>query len=661
MAKLFTKIADNINGLSQVYSDSTTTSTVLNSIRDFASATPVDEGLVNNDVYRIEPVYYLYNGQWTPSKTEAKFTTNQLQLGTTVQRKRLSDFYNWLPSSNSLIQQKNNGRAENGTLVEIKPYGKGVEDTDRMKQNSAQIPIVSGPRDEKRLFNYFKTNPGLLFLALQQTLQGGNTFKQTRKYDPTSVLTTAANYTLATLTNPLTRITRAMDINTDNAGRLQQETVVSAQSALRLKYVGGQQKGSSRTSVLGRTINTATSRFVQDLLNRTNINVFGNKINLGQLGRTINNVAQTINSLTRSANASDASLTTNQTAYDSLIQNNLWPLVKEYGTTNRNYFNEKDAYLKNAQDNVSKIVNKTGKLHNNYFTAPYPDDDYRSSATYTDDLRSNKQRIGESNGVTSAKYVKDVMNYADSAGTREVTIPKDLDGVHQTEDFITFKIVVPTVFDGGISFRAFVKDIKHDAKGDFEEQRYVGRPERFIVYKGMNRSITFTLYLVAFSKNELSGMWTRVNMLNKLVYPINSIAGYMTPPIVRMTLGNILNEQPGYITDITMNLTDSPWDIDNEITNVVELNITYNIIEKNYTTQDDDTTNLFAEFPLSAKRVTQELTSNRKQLPKVQPIPNKEKLPQVEIVKPRATSTTTTDSQVTQNQYGQMQYVPSEG
>ena len=63
MAKLFTKIADNINGLSQVYSDSTTTSTVLNSIRDFASATPVDEGLVNNDVYRIEPVYYLYNGQ----------------------------------------------------------------------------------------------------------------------------------------------------------------------------------------------------------------------------------------------------------------------------------------------------------------------------------------------------------------------------------------------------------------------------------------------------------------------------------------------------------------------------------------------------------------------------------------------------------------------
>ena len=454
MAKLFTKIADNINGLSQVYSDSTTTSTVLNSIRDFASATPVDEGLVNNDVYRIEPVYYLYNGQWTPSKTEAKFTTNQLQLGTTVQRKRLSDFYNWLPSSNSLIQQKNNGRAENGTLVEIKPYGKGVEDTDRMKQNSDRLPIVSGPRDEKRIGGFLKTNPGILFLAMQQTLQGGNTFKQTRKYDPTSVLTTAANYTLATLTNPLTRITRAMDINTDNAGRLQQETVVSAQSALRLKYVGGQQKGSSRTSVLGRTINTATSRFVQDLLNRTNINVFGNKINLGQLGRTINNVAQTINSLTRSANASDASLTTNQTAYDSLIQNNLWPLVKEYGTTNRNYFNEKDAYLKNAQDNVSKIVNKTGKLHNNYFTAPYPDDDYRSSATYTDDLRSNKQRIGESNGVTSAKYVKDVMNYADSAGTREVTIPKDLDGVHQTEDFITFKIVVPTVFDGGISFRA---------------------------------------------------------------------------------------------------------------------------------------------------------------------------------------------------------------
>jgi hypothetical protein len=175
------------------------------------------------------------------------------------------------------------------------------------------------------------------------------------------------------------------------------------------------------------------------------------------------------------------------------------------------------------------------------------------------------------------------MNYTET-GEPVVTL-KSVDGKYDTIDFIKLKIVVPTVFDGGISFRSFIKDIKHDAKGEYEEQRYVGRPERFIVYKGMNRTINFTLYLVAFSADELTGMWARCNMLNKLVYPIDNSAGSMTAPIVKLTLGDILTDQPGYVTSVSMNLTDMPWDIDSELTNVIELQIVYSIIEKGYITQ----------------------------------------------------------------------------
>ena len=138
-------------------------------------------------------------------------------------------------------------------------------------------------------------------------------------------------------------------------------------------------------------------------------------------------------------------------------------------------------------------------------------------------------------------------------------------------------------------------------------------------------------------RSELSGIWARANMLNKLIYPIDSVAGYMVPPIIRMTIGNILNDQPGYITDINMNLADFPWDIDNEVTNVVELNITFNIIEKNYITQlQNDITNtnntgyLFAESPISdalrtsgvqvQNQVNTALASVREQIPRVQPI-----------------------------------------
>lgn len=52
----------------------------------------------------------------------------------------------------------------------------------------------------------------------------------------------------------------------------------------------------------------------------------------------------------------------------------------------------------------------------------------------------------------------------------------------------------------GIKFRAFINDFNHTSKGQYDEVRYVGRPERFMTYKGMNRSSTFSMYLVAFSE-----------------------------------------------------------------------------------------------------------------------------------------------------------------
>lgn len=661
MPKLFTKIANNINGLAKVYNDSPTSDKILNNIQSLASANPVDEKLVNNDVLRIEPIYALYVGDYALSKTEAQFKSNSLQLGATVRRKRLSDFYNYFPSSNSLIPAANNGRTDSGTLVEIKPYGKGVVDTDKMKQDSRKVPLVSGPRDEQRLGGFLKTNPGILFLAMQQTLQGGNTFKQARRYNPASVLVAAGKYTLASLTNPLERVDRALNVNTDNAGRLQQETILSTQGALKLKFTGGQSKGSSRNTLLGNVINTAASRFVQDLLNRTNVNIRGKKINLGQLGRTINTYAQTLNSIVRSIGIGNATITKDQTAYDALIKENLWPLVKERQEITRNYHREKDAYVTAAQNNISSIVNKQGKLHTNYFTAPYPEDDYRGSATYTDDIRADKKNVGKSNGILSAKYIKDPMNY--TPNNKILTAITDINGKYDDVDFINFKIVVPDVFDGGINFRAFLKDIKHNAKGEYEEQRYVGRPERFIVYKGMTRSMTFSLYLVAFSEDELSGMWLRANMLNKLVYPISTVAGHMTPPIIKMTIGDIISEQPGYITDISMDFADSPWDVDRELTNVILLNVTFNIIEKNYITQASTMANIFAEQTIQeridgpggstrGKRTFDQLMQNTN---------NAINSANDAIAKAFApVATTSTDSQVTQDQFGQMQYVPPE-
>ena len=601
MPKLFSNIAKNTQGLAKVYENSSVTSEVLKNIQVDAAESPLSLQVASVDVRRIEKIYNTYDQTHAQNTT---FTANPLWVVPPVVTKRQTGFYQTFRTVNTLIPQQS---ALNNTLIEIKPNGEIVGiptsavvpfiGSDEMKQDSRLSPRISGKRDEKRLFNFLTTTPGVLFLARQQVLQGGNTFGQARAYNPLSISLATANYTLSSEFSPLVRVDRALSIDTTNAGRLQIATAIGAQSVLRTKFVGGSAKGSTRTSLLGQVVGTAASRLVQDIINRTNIDVFGKKINLGQVGKTLNTISQTLNAISRAANGANSTLQENQTAYDALYEQNLWPLITEYKTTTKNFTTVKDAYIQRAQTAINEAKAHgilKGNLHGiNGFTKPYPnsEDDYRSSATYTDDIQADASRLGQFNGITSAKYMKDPMNY-DAQGSPLTNI-KDINGTYADLDFIKLKFVVPTVFDGGISFRAFIKDIKHDAKGDYEEQRYVGRPERFIVYKGMSRSVDFTLYLVAFSADELTGVWARANMLNKLVYPIDNSAGSMTAPIIQLTLGNILTNQPGYVTDIAMNLTDMPWDIDSELTQVIELQIKYNIIEKGYITQAQD--NLFAE------------------------------------------------------------------
>jgi len=602
MPKLFSNIAKNTYGLAVVYAASNVTSDVLKNIQDVLPGSPLAPDLASKDIRRIEKIYNTYDQTHARTTT---FTDNPLRVVPTVVTKRQTGFYQNFPSANPLITQQ---KALNNTLIEIKPNGEivGIPDGatveffsgEDMKHDSRLAPRISAKRDEKRLFNFLKTPAGLLFLARQQVLQAGNTFGQARAYNPLSISLATANYALSSEFTPLVRVDRALGINTDNAGRLQKNTTLKLQESLQTKFgPGGAKKRSTRTSLLGPVTGTAASRLVQDIINRTNIKVFGKQINLGQMGRTLNTISQTLSAISSGSAGKDSTLTENQTAYDALYAANLWPMVKENKVNTKNFYTEREAYYERAQKAISDAKAQgilKGNLHNiNGFTKPYqsPDEDYRSSATYTDDIRSDNTRLGLFNGITSAKYMKDPMNY-DAQGSPLTNI-NDINGNYADLDFIKLKFVVPEVYPTGISFRAFIKDIKHDAKGDYEEQRYVGRPERFIVYKGMSRSVDFTLYLVAFSADELTGVWARANMLNKLVYPIDNSAGSMTAPIVQLTLGNILTNQPGYVTDIAMNLTDMPWDIDSELTQVIELQIKYNIIEKGYITQAQD--NLFAE------------------------------------------------------------------
>lgn len=608
MAKIFSNIARTAPNLAKRYDDSTVTNT-LNTFVALRTQGGANRLFIANTP---RTIYNLYTDPSTTATPLSRtLTPSVLVTPTTVVRVRRSKFYEAFPIVNANFTALN--VPVNDTLVEIKPYSQANNDeiysvdTSRMLRDDRANPLVSGPRDVVRMNRYLSSREGLNFKLNQQILQAGNTFGQSQGYNPVSVETMVLNYRNATLFNPLERVSRILTSNAitnpELQGRLQKETVIDRQSSLRLKFVGGVARP-TQSPILGALNNLLSSTlrnrindfnipipsFARNLVNFSNRTLgtnfsAGSSINIGQVGRQLDNIAAGAEAIRRGLNTNNSTLEKDQTAYDALYLNNLWPLMKERDGTVKNFHSERALYLQRARRAIRKglDINNTNKN-----TVEYPEDDYRSSATYTEDVRSTGTKTKA--GLVTATYIKDQMNLVNGvAGTSDA---KKLDGQFEKSDYIKFKIVVPGVFDRGISFRAFIEDINHSSRGQYDEVRYVGRPERFITYKGMNRNVTFGMYLIAFSEQELDTIWARANMLNKLTFPIDTAGGFMTPPIAKLTIGNVFVNQAGYVENVDMRLQDIPWDIDKELPQAIKLNMTFNIIEEGFITQK--ATNPFA-------------------------------------------------------------------
>lgn len=607
MAKIFSSISKSSTTLSQRYSDSGVNNdlTTFKALRNTVSGDLVPSRLLVTN--RPKKVYDTYTDPRLISlPLVQEYRESQLIEKSIVTRVRRSGFYDAF--RNASTSQTTTNDAKNNTLIEIKPYTKdGANETysietSRMLENSQALPLISGPRDVRRMNRYLSSSDGTRFKLTQQVLQSGNTFGQTRSYNPVSVETMILNLSTASLLNPLARISRIVEgtavRDSGLRGRLQKETVIDLQSKLPLKFIGGAPPaaGGIRNALSG-FVNAS----VANTLNNSSINIFGTTINIGQVNNALNAVRTAAEAARRALNINDATLAKDQTAYDALYEKNLWPLIKNNDGTVDNFENRKKAYLDRARTALQAL--KGTDINNlNKFTDPYPVDDYRSSADYDESVRGGNSTVPRGTGVITARYLRDPLNlngtFANGSGV-PVRSLQDLkttaDSNSANKDYVTFKIRVPGVpeLETGIKFRAFISDFNHTSKGQYDEVRYVGRPERFMTYKGMNRSATFSMYLIAFSEAELSGMWLRCDMLNKLVFPIKDLGGYMMPPITILTIGNVLVDQPGYVENVDMKLTDIPWDIDSELPMAIQLTLSFNIIENSFITQQGDSANLF--------------------------------------------------------------------
>jgi len=108
-----------------------------------------------------------------------------------------------------------------------------------------------------------------------------------------------------------------------------------------------------------------------------------------------------------------------------------------------------------------------------------------------------------------------------------------------------------------IPFRATVKAISERSVSSWDDFQYIGNADKVYNYKGFTRGLGFSFNVVAMSVKEMLPMWQRINYLMGLTKPANYKNGFIVPPLVMMTIGDIYKNQPIVINSINMTIPDN--------------------------------------------------------------------------------------------------------
>ena len=137
------------------------------------------------------------------------------------------------------------------------------------------------------------------------------------------------------------------------------------------------------------------------------------------------------------------------------------------------------------------------------------------------------------------------------------------------EDLIKFNIGVLNLDDteanktfNWVHFRASLTDFSDNYNSTWNSFQYSGRGNSFYRYGGYTRNINMGFNVVAYSKYEQAFLYDKLNYLASTMAPNYSSVGYMRGNIIKLTVGDYLNDVYGILTSMTYSIPeDSPWDI----------------------------------------------------------------------------------------------------
>lgn len=136
----------------------------------------------------------------------------------------------------------------------------------------------------------------------------------------------------------------------------------------------------------------------------------------------------------------------------------------------------------------------------------------------------------------------------------------------ETKDIINFNFKVlsgeqdlPPVT---LYFRALLDSFDDNYGADWSGIKYVGRAETFNTYQGFNRSISLSFKVAAMSRAEMNPLYQKIVYLASTTAPTYSQDGFMRGTITKLTVGDYLVNQPGFISSVNYSWDKSyPWEI----------------------------------------------------------------------------------------------------
>jgi hypothetical protein len=497
--------------------------------------------------------------------------------------------------------------------VSIKPDTNGVFGSDsRIKNDSRSVPTVSTARDVRRVTTFWNSPEGRLFIGKQLLLQTGNAFAETRLYNPLNIILTAVPFIGTGITRHVGKPVGATTLKTPTRelrGALQQETLdkfFTDNTQRGLARLGAQ----LRTAVISpfkaynyepKRTNYFSGDSAKEFYLRPEDSFYTFPIKL-EATVSRDNIAYSQNgssgaTLFSVQPVSDrGNIKTTRTVLSTFVgrvklfaatkpKNSTKTFKQLENTLNTNgYFFGKPLDVLNVSSDVDNtlLVSASGVVVGNR-VIPYP--------TVTDPYNG---QLGQGLDVVASNGTREPNQRDAVAGTSPAPIlystimgdPKESSNLYSSDtktDIIKFIFRTNEANANPVHFRAFLSSLKENVKPDFNEQRYIGRIERFVTYGGARRTANFEFNIVAFAESEIQQVWRRINYLTGLAFPVKpSESGFMVPPMFKITIGGIYDDQPCYIDSLDYDFLDPSitFDIDKEVSQMVNVKMNIILLEK---------------------------------------------------------------------------------